>query len=76
MLQSRTIHFQYGHPHLVTPLGVLSLVAITIYGVTTLTSFVVIEMPERSNFLVIHPKPWLCNMDAIHYWSQKNMCIH
>ena len=60
----------------VTPLGILSSVAITTHGVTTPATFVVIEMPERSNFPVILGRPWLRDMDAIHDWSRNQIRIH
>ena len=60
----------------ITPMGILSLVAITTHGVTTQATFVIIDMPERSNFPVILGRPWLRDMHAIHDWSRNQIRIH
>ena len=54
----------------VTPLGILTMVGITIHGVSTPATFVVIEMPRSRNFLVILGRPWLRDMNAIHDWTR------
>ena len=60
----------------VTPLGILSSVAITTHGVTIPATFVIIEMPERSNFPIILGRPWLRDMNAIHDWARNQIRIH
>ena len=59
----------------VTPLGILSTVAITTHGVSTPATFVVIDMPDSSNFPVILGRPWLRDMNAIHDWSRNQIRI-
>ena len=59
----------------VTPLGVLSTVAITTHGVSTPATFVIIDMPDSSNFPVILGRPWLRDMNAIHDWSRNQIRI-
>ena len=59
----------------VTPLGILATVAITTHGVSTLASFVIINMPNNSNFPVILGRPWLRDMNAIHEWSRNQIRI-
>ena len=60
----------------VTPLGILSHVAITTHGVSTPATFVIIDMPNSSNFPIILGRPWLRDMDAIHDWSRNQIRIH
>ena len=60
----------------VTPLEILSTMAITTHGLSTPTTFVIIDMPDSSNFLVILGRPSLQDMNAIHDWSQNQICIH
>ena len=59
----------------VTPLGILTMVDITIHGVSTPATFVIIEMPHNSSFPVILGRPWLRDMQAIHDWTRNQIHI-
>lgn len=59
----------------VTPLGILATVAITTHGVSTPATFVIIDMPNSSNFPIILGRPWLRDMNAVHDWSRNHIRI-
>lgn len=55
---------------LVTPMGILTTVAITTHGVSTPATFVIIEMLDNTHFPVILGRLWLHDMSVIHDWSK------
>lgn len=52
------------------------MIVIITHGVSTPVTFVVIEMPSSSNFLITLGRPCLRDMNAIHDWSRNQIQIH
>lgn len=50
---------------LVTPMGILPMVGVTTHGVSTPTTFVVIDIPQSNTFPIILGRRWLIDMNAI-----------